>query len=171
MSGKKNAKQAAKTTKTITKASAKPAGKAKGKAMVEPAVTPVAPAVEAVAATDVATPPAPTPDADTTPVSEEVTGKQEGAKAKGARRPKTPKAPKADKGMSCLDAAAEVLKANKDPMQCKAMVDAMGKAKLWSSDAPTPAATLYSAILREIQKKGSASRFRKTDRGHFALMQ
>ena len=54
-------------------------------------------------------------------------------------------------------------------MQCKAMIDAMFTAKLWSSDAPTPHATLYSAILREITTKGSESRFKKTERGHFAL--
>jgi hypothetical protein len=85
------------------------------------------------------------------------------------RTAKQPKAPKPEKGLSCLEAAAEVLKASKEPMACKAMIDAMFSAKLWTSDAPTPAATLYSAILREIQKKGSASRFKKTERGHFAL--
>ena len=42
-------------------------------------------------------------------------------------------------------------------------------AGLWATAAPTPAATLYSAILREVGKKGDKSRFRKTDRGHFAL--
>ena len=82
---------------------------------------------------------------------------------------KQPKEPKADKGLSCLDAAAQVLKDAGEPMQCKAMIDAMFTAKLWSSDAPTPHATLYSAILREITTKGSESRFKKTERGHFAL--
>jgi hypothetical protein len=88
------------------------------------------------------------------------------AKPKAAKQPK---APKPDKPLSCLGAAAEVLKTAKEPMACKAMIDAMFSAKLWTSDAPTPAATLYSAILREIQKKGSASRFKKTERGQFAL--
>jgi hypothetical protein len=92
--------------------------------------------------------------------------KKAGAKPKAAKHPK---APKPDKGLSCLEAAAEVLKAAKEPMACKAMIDAMFSAKLWTSDAPTPSATLYSAILREIQKKGSASRFKKTERGQFAL--
>lgn len=77
--------------------------------------------------------------------------------------------PAADKGLSCLDAAVEVLKSAGEPMQCKAMIDAMQHKGLWTSDAPTPAATLYSAILREIQKKGTESRFRKTQRGHFTL--
>ena len=38
---------------------------------------------------------------------------------------KLPKEPKADKGLSCLDAAAQVLKDKGEPMQCKAMIDAM----------------------------------------------
>lgn len=33
----------------------------------------------------------------------------------------------------------------------------------------TPANTLYSAILREINTKAEASRFRKTERGKFLL--
>ena len=41
--------------------------------------------------------------------------------------------------------------------------------KLWSTNGKTPAATLYSSILREIQKKGDQARFVKTERGKFAL--
>ena len=37
------------------------------------------------------------------------------------------------------------------------------------TDAPTPAATLYSAIMREMKVKGKDARFKKTERGHFAL--
>jgi hypothetical protein len=33
----------------------------------------------------------------------------------------------------------------------------------------TPAATIYSAILREMQKKGDDARFRKAARGKFEL--
>ena len=40
----------------------------------------------------------------------------------------------------------------------------------WKSPGgKTPAATLYSAILRECQKKGKDARFKKVDRGRFAL--
>jgi hypothetical protein len=40
---------------------------------------------------------------------------------------------------------------------------------LWTSPGgATPHATLYTAILREIQVKGTEARFRKTERGHFA---
>ena len=53
-------------------------------------------------------------------------------------------------------------------MPCKAMVEAMAAKGLWTTAAPTPAATLYSAILREMSK-GAASRFTKTGRGHFDL--
>jgi hypothetical protein len=91
--------------------------------------------------------------------------------AKGAKTPKAPKAEKADKPkrVSCLDAAVTVLKAEGKPLNCKAMIDAMFAGKLWHSDAPTPAATLYSAILREMQKKGTEARFTKTERGLFAV--
>ena len=86
-----------------------------------------------------------------------------------AHQPGVPKAAQAPRPMTCLDAAAAVLKDAGQPMQCKAMVAAMAAAGLWSSTAPTPAATLYSAILREVAKRGEAARFRKTDRGHFTL--
>lgn len=38
-----------------------------------------------------------------------------------------------------------------------------------SSNGQTPAATLYSAITHEIDKKGSESRFEKMERGQFML--
>ena len=88
-------------------------------------------------------------------------------KSKGAKAAAEPK--KVRKQMSCLDAAAAVLKARGEPMRCKEMIDAIFAQKLWHTNAPTPAATLYSAILREVQKKGSEARFKKTERGHFAL--
>ena len=71
------------------------------------------------------------------------------------------------KKLSALDAAAQVLKAAGQPMTCPEMIEAMSKQGLWSSpNGATPAATLYSAILREL-KKGALSRFEKTDRGKF----
>jgi hypothetical protein len=48
-------------------------------------------------------------------------------------------------------------------------VDAVLAKGLWKSDGKTPAATLYSSILREIQKKGDDARFTKAERGKFAL--
>jgi hypothetical protein len=68
----------------------------------------------------------------------------------------------------CLDVAAKLLKDRGEPMRCKDLVETMLAKGLWKTEGKTPAATLYSAILREIQTKKSASRFRKTDRGLFA---
>jgi hypothetical protein len=81
-------------------------------------------------------------------------------KAKGAAKPKAEAKPKRT---SALDAAAQVLKDAKEPMQVRAMVEAMQAKGLWSSDAPTPHATLFSALIREIKnKKGGAGSRRST---------
>jgi hypothetical protein len=68
--------------------------------------------------------------------------------------------------MSCLDAAAKVLSTGGAAMTTKEMIESMAKKNLWSTpNGKTPAATLYSAILREINVK---ARFKKTERGKFA---
>jgi hypothetical protein len=91
------------------------------------------------------------------------------AKAKRQRKAKAPPAPKA-KGMSALDAAALVLSEAGGAMGCQEMIEVMGQKRLWSSpNGKTPAATLYAAILRELQTKGDSGRFVKADRGKFAL--
>jgi hypothetical protein len=96
-------------------------------------------------------------------------------KTKKATETKTPKAgkpakAKADGKLSCIDAAAKVLADAKEPMTTKAMIEAMAAKGLWSSpNGQTPAATLYSAILREINTKGKESRFKKADRGLFGV--
>jgi hypothetical protein len=99
------------------------------------------------------------------------TGSKKKTKAKGAvAEPAAKDKPDAKPiAMSCLDAAAHVLKAKGEAMNCKGMIDAMFSAKLWHSDAPTPAATLSSAILREVTTKGDAARFKKVDRGQFVF--
>ena len=88
------------------------------------------------------------------------------------------KAPKADtakrrdakaKKPSGLDAAAKVLGEAKGPLACGEMVERMLAKGYWSSNGKTPAATIYSAILREISGKGKASRFAKVERGKFTL--
>ena len=77
------------------------------------------------------------------------------------------KAPKA-KRTSALDAAAQVLQASGQAMRAQEMIAAMTEQGLWSSpNGKTPHATLYAAILREINVKGGESRFRKTERGKF----
>src|SRR5262249_3264766 len=84
-------------------------------------------------------------------------------KAKKAKEPKAKKT-------SALDAAARVLEEAGQPMTCPEMIEAMTAKGYWSSPkGATPAATLYSAILREINAKGKESRFVKTERGKFGL--
>ena len=76
------------------------------------------------------------------------------------------------KRVSALDAAARVLAEECRPMTCQEMIDSMAAKGYWASPkGATPAATLYSAILREMNTKGSAARFRKTERGKFACRQ
>jgi hypothetical protein len=92
--------------------------------------------------------------------------------ARPARQAKAKKESKAKaskvKKVSALDAAAQVLARAKEPMRCQDMINAMESRGLWKSPGGrTPAATLYSALIREIGAKGKESRFKKTDRGLF----
>ncbi len=82
---------------------------------------------------------------------------------------KTAKAPAKPKRISGLDAAAQVLTQTKGPMCCKDLVEAMIAKGFWKTGGKTPHATIYAAIIREIQKKGSESRFEKVARGKFTL--
>jgi len=76
--------------------------------------------------------------------------------------------PKSAGRLSQLDAAVQVLAESGVPMTTKAMIEAMATQGLWTSPGgKTPHATLYAAILREIQTKGDAARFQKVDRGQF----
>jgi hypothetical protein len=71
--------------------------------------------------------------------------------------------------LSALDAAAKILEETGQAMTCQEMIDAMAKKGYWSSPGGrTPAATLYSAILRELKATGDQGRFVKTERGKFA---
>ena len=85
------------------------------------------------------------------------------AAAKPARKPTATKRP------SALDAAAQVLKEAKKPLSCKDLAETILKRGLWKTNGKTPAATLYAAIHREIDRKGKEARFEKVDRGMFAL--
>jgi len=92
------------------------------------------------------------------------------AAAEKARKAKVKKAkaPR-EKKVSLLDVAAEVLAKAKEPLGCKAIVEKVLATGRWQTRGATPQATLYSALIREISKKGDASRFEKVDRGRFAL--
>lgn len=82
----------------------------------------------------------------------------------------TPRAAKTNGKLSQLDAAVKVLGEAGAPMTTKAMIEAMAAKGYWTSPGgATPAQTLYSAILRELQKKGDEARFTKVDRGQFTL--
>jgi len=75
-----------------------------------------------------------------------------------------------DKNLSAINAAAKVLSEAKEPLTAKQMIELMAKKGYWTSPGgKTPHATLYAAILRDIQRKGDDSRFVKADRGHFSL--
>ena len=95
--------------------------------------------------------------------------KPKATKPKPAAKPgKVKPAPTNGNKMSLMDAAAKVLSTAKEPMNTKGMVEAITKKGLWSSPAgKTPAATLYSSILRELTVKGTKSRFKKKDKGLF----
>ena len=83
------------------------------------------------------------------------------AKAAGSAKPKR---------LSAIDAAAEVLRKAGKPMRATELIETMAKRGLWkSAKGKTPHATLYAAMLREISAKGDKARFRRADRGQFAI--
>ncbi len=97
-------------------------------------------------------------------------------KALATTGPKTPAKPDTGKRrgprggrMSGLAAAAQVLGGAGKAMKVGEIAKAMLDKGLWQTKGKTPAATIYSAIIREIAAKGKASRFRKVERGKFKL--
>jgi hypothetical protein len=85
------------------------------------------------------------------------------------KRPRKAVARPTEKKLSALDAAAKVLAEEGRPMTCQELIAAMAAKGYWTSPGGrTPAATLYSAISRELATKGAAARFVKTERGKFA---
>ena len=93
-----------------------------------------------------------------------------GGKVTATGKPtKTAKAPAKPKRASGLDAAAQVLAEAGGTMGSRQIVDVMLAKGLWKTRGKTPHATIYAAIIREIQKKGSKSRFERVARGKFTL--
>ena len=93
------------------------------------------------------------------------------AKAPKSKKAGTPKAKgeKKPKRISGLDAAARVLEEVGEPLNVKQIVELAEHKHYWKSPGgKTPWATVYSAIAREIVKKGKDARFVKADRGKFA---
>src|SRR5262249_47426771 len=85
---------------------------------------------------------------------------QRAQKAAGATTPKK---------LSALNAAVRVLEETKQAMSCPELIGVMATKGYWTSPGgKTPAATLYSSMLRELQTKGKEARFKKIERGKFA---
>lgn len=96
--------------------------------------------------------------------------KPEASKPAAKKADPAKKTGSAKKKLSALDAAAKVLGEATEPMASKEMIEAMATKGYWTSPGgKTPHATLYAAIIREINTKGADARFVKTDRGRFAL--
>jgi hypothetical protein len=144
----------------------------------ETAQEPPAAATSPSAPTTVETPPAaaeaapapepPIPAADATDGPPAPASEPTQTAGKPKRQRKAPAEPR-EKKLSALDAAAKVLAETRTPMSCQELIGAMAVKGYWTSPGgKTPAATLYSAMLREIATKGDQARFTKTGRGHFA---
>jgi hypothetical protein len=138
-----------------------PAATAQAEVSTAPAATerlPVPPAEQPAPAAEATLDPVPdAPDVGTEPPAK-----------KGTRRT-TLAEPKPAKP-SALDAAARVLAEEGRPMNCQELIGAMAMKGYWTSPGgKTPAATLYSAMLREQQVKGEQARFVKVGKGMFAL--
>ena len=96
--------------------------------------------------------------------------KQRPAKKAQAKRAPAKTAGKTKTKLSALDAAAKVLGEAGEPLGSKEMIESMAQKGYWTSPAgKTPHATLYAAITREVNAKGAKSRFKKAERGKFAL--
>ena len=87
------------------------------------------------------------------------------------KRQRKARAKTQEKKLSAIAAAAKVLAETHTPMNCQELIDTMAGKGYWTSPGgKTPAATLYSALLREVTTKGDQARFTKTERGKFDLV-
>ncbi len=94
--------------------------------------------------------------------------KKSSAKQTVKTSPKAKKA-KPEGNMSAVAAAARVLIEAGEPLTTQQMIEAMATKGYWTSPGwATPHATLYSALLSEINAKGKDARFVKVERGQFA---
>jgi len=71
--------------------------------------------------------------------------------------------------MSGLEAAYKVLSEAGTPMNIRQIYDTAIEKGYWNPQGATPEATMSSAILTEMKKKGDDSRFERTGRGLFAV--
>ena len=88
--------------------------------------------------------------------------------AKGRNTGQTGAKPAKPKKISGLTAAFMVLVDAGAEMGAKEIVEKAAEKGWWKSDAPTPEATVYAAIIREIATKGEKARFERGEkRGTF----
>ena len=77
--------------------------------------------------------------------------------------PESGSGPRPEKKLSLLNAAAQVLAACREPMNCKEIIAKAVEMGLWvPTGAKTPEQTLYSGIFREI-KTAAEPRFKKSE--------
>ena len=77
--------------------------------------------------------------------------------------PESGSGPRPEKKLSLLNAAAQVLAACREPLNCKEMIAKAVEMGLWTpTGAKTPEQTLYSGIFREI-KNTEEPRFKKSE--------
>ena len=77
--------------------------------------------------------------------------------------PESGSGPRPERKLSLLNAAAQVLAACREPMNCKEIIAKAVEMGLWTpTGAKTPEQTLYSGIFREI-KTGDEPRFKKSE--------
>ncbi len=73
---------------------------------------------------------------------------------------------KPERKLGALGAVAKVLGETGTPLNAKTLIEGIAAKGYWTSPGgATPHATLYSAILREIQKKGPQARFARAENG------
>lgn len=96
-----------------------------------------------------------------------------GATAKAAEKEpadkKKPTAKKVSGGISLREAAIQLLKETKQPMQLKEIIVELAKRKIWNSPGATPDRTLSTIIIRDIRDKGKDSAFVHAHRGFFTV--
>jgi hypothetical protein len=87
----------------------------------------------------------------------------------GAKKSAKADRPAKERKLSALSGAAQILAEADGPLSAGEIVKRMLEMGLWQTKGKTPQATLYSALLRRIRKDGATARFRKVERGKFAL--
>jgi len=73
------------------------------------------------------------------------------------------------KKLSALEAAYNVLLQAGEPLRCEEITRRMLEQNLWVTAGKTPEATVHARLCVDLKKKGTASRFVRTDKATFGL--